>query len=135
MAEETTNAAVAQEATPTGEAATVQQPVIEDQPTAVQQPTVTMEGPTTAAFPPVPPLPPDSVADADAEDNEGGRGIRWPVVAGTAAIIFVLSLAFVTTVELVAGRPLADLFGGHVKGGQSVHREDLREPAVRPRPR
>jgi hypothetical protein len=44
------------------------------------------------------------------------RGVRWPIIAGTVAIVFVVSLVFVTAVELVAGRPLADLFGGHVKG-------------------
>jgi hypothetical protein len=41
------------------------------------------------------------------------KGMPWSAIAGTAAIVFVLSLMFVTAVELIAGRPLADLFGGH----------------------
>jgi hypothetical protein len=102
LAEETTNAAVAQLATPTGEPATVQQPAI------LPGPTITAAGLATETFSPA--------ADSSADESAPGHRIRWPVVAGTAAIIFVLSLAFVTTVELIAGRPLADLFGGHVKG-------------------
>jgi hypothetical protein len=43
-------------------------------------------------------------------------GLRWPVVAGVVAGVFVFSLLLVTGVELIAGRPLADLFGGHSKG-------------------
>jgi hypothetical protein len=42
--------------------------------------------------------------------------LRWPVVAGVVAGVFVFSLLLVTGVELIAGKPLADLFGGHSKG-------------------
>jgi hypothetical protein len=48
------------------------------------------------------------------------KRLRWPVIAGTVAIVFVVSLVFVTAVELIAGRPLANLFGGHVKDGSTT---------------
>jgi len=47
------------------------------------------------------------------EPSPSRRGFRWPAIAGTAAIVFVLSLMFVTAVELVAGKPLTNLLGGH----------------------
>jgi len=43
------------------------------------------------------------------------RNIRWPLIWATAGGVFVLSLAFVTVVELIAGQPLTNLFGGHTK--------------------
>jgi hypothetical protein len=49
-----------------------------------------------------------------AEPTGPTRGFRWPAIAGTVAIVFVLSLIFVTSIELIAGKPLANLFGGHV---------------------
>jgi hypothetical protein len=45
--------------------------------------------------------------------------LRWPVIVLAIAGVFVLSLVFVTVVELIAGRPLADLFG-HSGGGTTV---------------
>lgn len=51
-----------------------------------------------------------------------GVSLRWPVVFGAVAGVFVLSLLLVTAVELIAGRPLADLFGGHGAGGTTVER-------------
>jgi hypothetical protein len=47
--------------------------------------------------------------------------LRWPVIVLAIAGVFVLSLVFVTVVELIAGRPLADLFG-HSGGGTSVEK-------------
>jgi hypothetical protein len=43
-------------------------------------------------------------------------GLRWPMVAGVVLGVFVFSLLLVTGIELIAGRPLADLFGGHSSG-------------------
>jgi hypothetical protein len=54
--------------------------------------------------------------------RSGAPGLRWPMVAGVVAIVFVFSLLFVTAVELIAGRPLADLFGAHQNGGTTVER-------------
>jgi hypothetical protein len=48
-------------------------------------------------------------------------GLRWPVVAAMIAGVFVFSLLLVTGVELIAGRPLADLFGGHSSGTTVEH--------------
>ena len=45
--------------------------------------------------------------------------LRWPQIAGVVAVVFVVSLVFVTVVELIAGRPLADHFG-HTGGGTTV---------------
>jgi hypothetical protein len=50
------------------------------------------------------------------------RNWRWPAVAGAVAGVFVLALLFVTVVELIAGRPLADLFGDNRGGGTTVER-------------
>ena len=43
----------------------------------------------------------------------GGRARRfsWPAIAGTAAIVFVLALMFITAIELISGKPLASIFG------------------------
>jgi hypothetical protein len=49
------------------------------------------------------------------------RSIPWRAIAGTAAVVFVLALAIVTVVELIAGQPLSDLVGHHTTGnGPSV---------------
>lgn len=47
--------------------------------------------------------------------------LPWPQVAGVVVVVFVVSLLFVTVVELIAGRPLADLFG-HSGGGTTVEK-------------
>ena len=39
------------------------------------------------------------------------RRFSWQAIAGTAAIVFVLALLFVTAVELIAGKPLSSIFG------------------------
>jgi hypothetical protein len=46
----------------------------------------------------------------------GGRRFTWPAIAGTAAIVFVVALLFVTAIELIAGKPFASLFGSTDNG-------------------
>jgi hypothetical protein len=60
---------------------------------------------------------PEEATTQSVSEDEHSRRIRWPVIVGITAGVFVLSLMVVTGVELIAGKPLADLFGGHVKGG------------------
>jgi hypothetical protein len=81
---------------PYGEHVTEQLPAAEDAPSTRQLP--------VTARPESSPAPPPA------------GGIRWPIIAGAVAAVFVLSLLFVTAVELIAGQPLANLFGGHSKG-------------------
>ncbi len=45
--------------------------------------------------------------------------LPWPQIVVVVVAVFVVSLLFVTVVELIAGRPLADLFG-HTGGGTTV---------------
>jgi hypothetical protein len=61
-------------------------------------------------------------------------GLRWPVVAGIVAAVFVASLLLVTAVELIAGRPLADLFNSHSGGGTSVEKIFQPSPTTVPLP-
>ena len=49
------------------------------------------------------------------------RRFSWTTIAGTAAIVFVLALLFITAVELISGKPLAAIFGGR------RHRDDGQE--------
>ena len=72
------------------------------------------------ASPSEPPEPPASAPPADVAGSRPG-GVRWPVVLLLVFGVFVVSLLFVTVVELIAGRPLADLFG-HGGGGTTVER-------------
>jgi hypothetical protein len=44
------------------------------------------------------------------------RRFSWKTIGGTAAIVFVLALLFVTAVELIAGKPLSSIFGDHGTG-------------------
>ena len=48
------------------------------------------------------------------------RRLNWRVVAVTAVIVFVLVLLLITVVELLAGKPLSDLFGGQPGSGVSI---------------
>jgi hypothetical protein len=48
------------------------------------------------------------------------RQLNWRVVAVTSLIVFVVVLAIITLVELGAGKPLADLFGGSPGNGTSI---------------
>lgn len=44
------------------------------------------------------------------------RRFSWPAIAGTAAIVFVLALMFITAIELISGKPLASIFGNAGSG-------------------
>jgi hypothetical protein len=44
------------------------------------------------------------------------EGIRLPVAVAAVAAVFVFALGFVTVLELIVGRPLADLFGNSGAG-------------------
>jgi len=44
------------------------------------------------------------------------RRFSWRTIAGTAAIVFVLALLFITAVELISGKPLSAIFGGTENG-------------------
>jgi len=123
-------------------------------PPPVESGTATESGPATVASSVAVPLDlstqaaaaaADAEADADAEAGGGPShdaesekphsGVRWPAIAGAVAGVFVLSLLFVTAVELIAGRPLADLFGGHVKGGGTTVQQIIESPpATLPKP-
>ena len=64
---------------------------------------------------------PVTAASESSPSPSGGK--RWPVIAGMVAVVFVLSLMFVTAIELIAGQPLANLFGSHSKGnGPSIEK-------------
>jgi hypothetical protein len=69
---------------------------------------ITSPGPRTAVVP-------DVVTPAEVP-----RQLNWRVVAVTSLIVFVLVLAIITLVELGAGKPLADLFGGSPGNGTSI---------------
>jgi hypothetical protein len=69
------------------------------------------------AVPPVPPAPPrDGGRVAGADGQPRGRKFTWQAIAGTAAVVFVLALLFVTAVELIADKPLASIFGSTGSG-------------------
>jgi hypothetical protein len=63
------------------------------------------------------PGPPTAVLAEVETAEDAPRKVNWLLLAGTVALVFVFSLAVVTVVELIAGRPLADLFGGPTTGG------------------
>jgi hypothetical protein len=44
------------------------------------------------------------------------RRFSWGAIAGTAAIVFVMALLFITAVELISGKPLSAIFGGADNG-------------------
>ncbi len=44
------------------------------------------------------------------------RRFSWRTIAGTAAIVFVLALMFITAIELISGKPLASIFGNAGSG-------------------
>jgi hypothetical protein len=56
------------------------------------------------------------------------RRFSWSAIAGTAAVVFVVALMFVTAVELIAGKPLASLFGD-TGGGTTVKNIFVPTPA------
>lgn len=69
-------------------------------------PVATSERQTSASIP----LPPPRTTN-----------LPWSQIVGVVVAVFVVSLLFVTVVELIAGRPLADLFG-HGGGGTTVEK-------------
>ena len=48
------------------------------------------------------------------------RRFTWGAIAGTAAVVFVLALLFITAVELISGQPLSAIFGG-AETGTTLH--------------
>ncbi len=44
------------------------------------------------------------------------RRFTWGAIAATVGIVFVLALLFITAVELISGKPLADIFGNAGSG-------------------
>ncbi len=59
------------------------------------------------------------------------RRFTWKAIAGTAAVVFVLALLFITAVELIAGKPLSSIFG-HAGTGTSVNNIFTPSPAPSP---
>jgi hypothetical protein len=70
---------------------------------------------------------PQSAPDDRGEGPTSAHGpdsrtnLRWPEIVGAGVGVSVFSLLLVTVVELIAGRPLADLFG-HPGGGHTVEK-------------
>ncbi len=69
------------------------------------------------------PVPTHAAAGTDGrgESNPGdgwliGRRFSWKAIAGTSAIVFVLALLLITAIELIAGKPLASIFGSNDTG-------------------
>jgi hypothetical protein len=48
--------------------------------------------------------------------REARRQFSWPVIAGTAAIVFVLALLLIIAIELISGKPLGSIFGNSGNG-------------------
>jgi hypothetical protein len=106
----TATAGVAESA-PAGSSTLTEEPVT----SAASSDAAVSETSVSAAVPP----PEDQTAQlpaAPAPPAAGGSALRWPVVAAVVVGVFVFSLLLVTGIELIAGRPLADLFGGHSSG-------------------
>jgi hypothetical protein len=63
--------------------------------------------------------PPGEILEATTEPARRvgpTRRFSWPAIAGTAAVVFVLALGFITAIELISGKPLSSLFGGGDSG-------------------
>jgi hypothetical protein len=58
---------------------------------------------------------------------------RWPLAVVAVVAVFVFALGFVTVLEVIVGRPLADLFG-HSGGGTTVDRIFQSPPTTLPAP-
>src|SRR5271166_2544363 len=52
-----------------------------------------------------------SLPETQAPVDDGSSRFRWPVLAGSVAGVFVLTLIIVTCFELAVGKPLSALFG------------------------
>jgi hypothetical protein len=64
--------------------------------------------------------------DGQGDRNPGdgwliGRKFSWKAIAGTSAIVFVLALLLITAIELIAGKPLASIFGSSGTGPSISH--------------
>ena len=59
------------------------------------------------------------------------RRFTWKAIAGTAGVVFLAALLFVTVVELIAGKPLSSIFG-HAGTGTSSGRRRQRRPRPPP---
>ena len=57
------------------------------------------------------------------------RRFSWGAIAGTAGIVFVLALLFITAVELISGQPLSAIFGG-ADTGTTLHNLITPPPAT-----
>jgi hypothetical protein len=82
------------------------------------------------------PVPAGALASGDrgedADSDEGGARwpLRWPVLLGTIAGVFVLALVAVTSIELIAGKPLSAIFGSDPHGtGTSFGQTFVPSPA------
>jgi hypothetical protein len=72
-----------------------------------------------------------AVADAPATEHlratttpmapQAARRFSWSAIAGTAAIVFVLALMFITAIELISGKPLSSIFGNAGSGTSLVN--------------
>ncbi len=60
-------------------------------------------------------------ASGDADTGQpAAQPIRWQRVAVAAAVVFVIAVGAITAVEVVAGQPLASLFGNRPRPGAST---------------
>jgi hypothetical protein len=60
-------------------------------------------------------------ASGDTDTGQpAARPIRWQRVAVAAAVVFVIAVGAITAVEVVAGQPLASLFGNRPRPGAST---------------
>ncbi|HXY28422.1 MAG TPA: hypothetical protein VEH82_09105, partial [Acidimicrobiales bacterium] len=55
--------------------------------------------------------------------------MSWKAMAGTAAVVFVLALGFITAIELISGRTLSSIFGG---GGSGTTVKNIFSPSPPP---
>jgi hypothetical protein len=114
-----TRASGADSSPPEGDPALVEGSTSNAVHSGAEMPTVPVE----AAAAPETALMPVPVGSASTpQPASGGRRLRWPVIAGIVAAVFVGSLLLVTAVEFIAGRPLADLFNSHAGGGTTVEK-------------
>lgn len=63
-----------------------------------------------------------------------GTRLRWPVLVGTAAAIFVVVMGGVTAVEMIAGRPLSSMVQGKAGYGTTLGGGRVEPRGVGPAP-
>ena len=70
------------------------------------------------------PRPPSACSATTTPSAVARRGrpvapaVLLAAIAGTAAVVFVLALLFITAVELISGKPLSAIFGEAAPGPQ-----------------